>query len=109
MIGGRPRPKIEFLEETPAVVGIRRELAAADRAAGVAINEMRACERNLHFHLERTRELQTMLEQQMDRRNARRRELGSARDRMVDEDEEKRRLAFRIKITRAARTREDAE
>ena len=107
MIGGRPKPKIEFLEETAAVVGIRRELAAADRAAGVAINEMRACERNLHYHLDRARELQAMLQVQLDRRNPLRRELSSARDRMVDEDEEKRRMAFRLKITRAARTREE--
>ena len=85
MIGGhngKPKPKVtDFLQETVAVVELRRELQAAERAAGVAFVEYRSCRKNFEFHLQRVTELQKMLATQMDRRRPERRELGSPANR----------------------------
>jgi hypothetical protein len=58
------------------VIELERDLAAADRAAATAHREMRACELNFHYHLERVRFFLVEIEKKKDRRRAASRELG---------------------------------
>lgn len=58
----------DYLGETIAVAHIRREIAKAEQAAGLALIETRGCEANFRRWVERIAELNAMLAVQMDRR-----------------------------------------
>jgi hypothetical protein len=60
--------KFEFLAETNAILTLRREADALDRAAGVSFRESRACEASALYFLKQRRDLEAKLRGQLDRR-----------------------------------------
>ncbi|MCX7429212.1 MAG: hypothetical protein NTW96_26745 [Planctomycetia bacterium] len=60
--------KITFLEETLAVLQLRREAARLDQRVALAFKEARSCEANAVYQLGQLRDLEAKLQTQMDRR-----------------------------------------
>jgi hypothetical protein len=55
---------------------LKRDIAAADRAAANGLREMRACEKSMHFFLDQAMALNRKLAEVQDRRDPGRRASG---------------------------------
>jgi len=58
----------KFMEDTNAILALRREADALDRAAGVSFRESRACEKSALYFLEQRSAIEAKLKIQLDRR-----------------------------------------